>query len=110
MRDLWVYLTLAVFIIFSHLAWGIAGVLSALLLSVVLLFAVSSPNRAGAVVYFFLGFLAGFVVAVGVAYYTNPHGAESALLLALPFLGSAVALWYGKGRNYALGPLFRYGV
>ncbi|WP_297438848.1 hypothetical protein [Thermococcus sp.] len=50
---------------------GTAGIVSALIISSVILFTVSSPKRAGAL-FFFTGFLVGFVVAVTIAHYIKP--------------------------------------
>ena len=92
--------SICLFLAFSYLAWGVGGLISAAMLSAILLLSVSSPRRAGMVFYFFIGFLVGFTVAIAIGVKTNATGWESAVLLALPFIGALVALLYGRRSDY----------
>ncbi len=108
MKNLWIILSIAVFVTFSYLTGGVAGLISAALLSGLLLVSASNQRFAGAFIYFFLGFASGFIMAIAIAHYVKPTGIESALLFALPIGGSLLALWYGKRKDFTYWPVFGY--
>ncbi|ASJ06694.1 hypothetical protein [Thermococcus pacificus] len=100
--------SIGLFLAFSYIAWGVESLISAVILSVILLLSTSSPGRAGIIFYFFIGFLAGFVVAIVIGVKTNATGWESAVLLTLPFIGALVALLYGRRSDYMSWPVFGF--
>ena len=100
--------SVGVFLAFSYLAWGVSGLASSVLFSVIILLSVSSPRRAGMIFYFFIGFLASFTVAIVIGVKTNATGWESAALMALPFIGALVALLYGRKTDYLSWPIFGF--
>ncbi len=100
--------SVGIFLAFSYLAWGISGLISSAMLSVIILISVSSLKRAGMLFYFFIGFLAGFVVALAIGTKTNATGWESAVLISLPFLGALTALLYGRRTDYLSWPIFGF--
>ncbi len=100
--------SIGLFLAFSYLAWGVTGLISAAMLSAIILLSTSSPRRAGIIFYFFIGFLAGFVVAIIIGVKTNATGWESAVLVSLPFIGALIALLYGRRGNYMSWPIFGF--
>jgi len=99
---------LLVFLAFSYLVGGLSALMGAAIISAFLLIFVSKPAFAGAFMYFFIGFSVGFIAALVIAYYTSPHGVESALLFAFPIGGAALSLWYGKKSGFMKWPIFGY--
>jgi len=66
-------------------------------------YAVSSRPRVGApLLYAFIGFFAGFAVAIIIGVETNATGWKAAVLWALPFSGAFIAICEGKRDNYML--------
>jgi MFS family permease len=110
MRRSWLLLVISVtfFLAFSYSVWGVQGLVSAALFSGIMAIAASSPRRAGIIFYFFIGFLAGFAIAIVIGVKTNASGWASALLMALPFIGAAIALLQGKKSDYQWWPLFGF--
>jgi signal transduction histidine kinase len=100
--------SVALFLAFSYSVWGVTGLISASLLALIILLSVSSPRRAGMIFYFFLGFLAGFMVAIVIGVKTNASGWESTVLLSLPLLGALLALLYGRKTDYMSWPVFGF--
>jgi len=100
--------SVGIFLAFSYLAWGLSGLISAVMLSVIILLSVSSPKRAGMLFYFFIGFLAGFVVAIVIGLKTNATGWKSAVLISLPFIGALLSLLYGRRSDYMSWPVFGF--
>ena len=100
--------SVGIFLAFSYLAWGVGGLISAVMLSVIILLSVSSPKRAGMLFYFFIGFLAGFVVAIVIGLKTNATGWKSAVLISLPFIGALLSLLYGRRSDYMSWPVFGF--
>jgi len=100
--------SIGLFLTFSYLAWGLSGLISSAMLSVIILLSVSSPKRAGMIFYFFLGFLGGFALAIVIGVKTNATGWESAALISLPFLGALIALLYGRRSDYLSWPIFGF--
>ncbi len=100
--------SIGIFLAFSYLAWGVSGLISAAMLSAILLLSASSPRRAGMIFYFFIGFLAGFVVAIVIGVKTNATGWKSAVLISLPFIGALTALLYGRRSDYMSWPVFGF--
>ena len=100
--------SIGLFLAFSYLAWGISGLISSAMLSVIILLSISSPKRAGMLFYFFIGFLAGFAVAIVIGVKTNATGWKSAVLISLPVLGALTALLYERRTDYLSWPIFGF--
>ncbi|ASJ00194.1 hypothetical protein [Thermococcus gorgonarius] len=110
MEKKWLLLMIsaALFIAFSYLVWNTSGLMFSIPFSALLLLSASNPRWAGMIFYFFIGFLAGFVVALIIGVETNATGWKSGALMILPFIGAFLALYYGKKSNYLSWPVFGF--
>ncbi|WP_457751299.1 hypothetical protein [Thermococcus sp.] len=108
MRNLWMLVSIMVFLAFSYFAGGVSTLIMAVIISGFILLWALHPKFAVASMYFFIGFDGGLLIALVIAYYTNPHGIWSALLFAFPIGGTALALWYGRKSDFTKWPIFGY--
>ncbi|WP_297501837.1 hypothetical protein [Thermococcus sp.] len=60
------------------------------------------PGVGAPLLYAFIGFFAGFVVAIIIGVETNATGWKAAILWTLPFSGAFIAISEGKRDNYRL--------